>query len=153
MTESCFSSNQANCFITVSQDNRIHLWDLNTNKERRTYVEKLHTSHSYTCSSWKAGKKDNLGHFAVGASDGTIIVWDLTRGVVLKTLGKPNETPVPTSIVFANDSKSLFVSSAQNQIIQYDLITGEETNSFKAGKKGVLKIAINPKVGVIAAAG
>ena len=60
---------------------------------------------------------------------------------------------MPTSLVFSNDSKSLIVSSTQNQIVQYDFTSGEEIHSFKAGKKGVLKIAVNPKVEVVAAAG
>jgi WD40 repeat protein len=153
MAEACFSSNGSSSFIHISHDNRIHLWDTDTRKERRTYVEKQHLSHTYTCSSWRAGKRDNLGYFAVGTSDGTIILWDLTRGVVSKTLGKANESPVPTSVVFSNDSKSLLVSSSQNHIVQYDLSTGEESHTFKAGKKGVLKVAVNPKVEVVAAAG
>lgn len=153
MAEACFSCNESSSFIHVSNDNRIHLWDTATSRELRTYVEKQHLSHSYTCSVWKAGKKDNLGFFAVGASDGTVIVWDLTRGVVSKVLGKINESPIPTSVAFSNDGKSLLVSSSQNDVLQYDLITGEQIHTFKAGKKGVLKMAINPRVDVVAAAG
>ena len=80
-------------------------------------------------------------------------MWDLTRGVVVKTFGKINESPAPTSLVFSNDSKSLLVSSAQNHVVQYDLTSGAEIRSVKAGKKGVLKIALNPKVDVIAVGG
>ena len=153
MAEASFCTNDSNSFIFVSKDNRVHLWDTDTCKERRTYVEKQNLAHFYTCSSWRAGKKENLGYYAVGTSDGTIIVWDLTRGVVAKILGKANESPAPTSLYFSNDSKSLLASSNQNKIVQYDLGTGEEIHSFKAGKKGVLKIAVNPKVDVVAAGG
>ena len=153
MAEASFCSNESNSFIHISNDNRVHLWDTDTRKERRTYVEKQHLAHSYTCSSWRSGNKENLGYFAVGASDGVIIVWDLTRGVVVKTFGKINESPAPTSLVFSNDSKSLLVSSAQNHVVQYDLTSGAEIRSVKAGKKGVLKIALNPKVDVIAVGG
>ena len=153
MAEASFCSNESNSFIHISNDNRVHLWDTDTRKERRTYVEKQHLAHSYTCSSWRSGKKENLGYFAVGATDGTIIVWDLTRGVVVKTFGKINESPAPTSLAFSNDSKSLLVSSAQNHVIQYDLTSGAEIRSVKAGKKGVLKMALNPKVDVIAVGG
>jgi WD40 repeat protein len=153
MAESCFSSNESKSFIQISNDNRVSLWDTDTRKEKRTYVEKQHLSHSYTCSSWISGKKDNLGYFAVGTSDGTIVIWDLTRGVISKVLGRANESPVPTSIAFSNDSKFLLVSSSENHIVQYDLSTGKEVRSFKVGKRGVLRIVINPKVEVIAAGG
>ena len=153
MAESCFSCNGSSSFLHISNDNRIHLWNTDSKKELRTYVEKQHLAHSYTCSTWRAGKKDNLGYFAVGASDGTIIVWDLTRGVVSKVIGKLNESPVPTSLAFSNDGKTLLVSSNQNDIVQYDLITGDQVHTFKAGKKGVVKMALNPRVDVVAAAG
>jgi WD40 repeat protein len=90
--------------------------------------------------------------FAVGFSDGVVVVWDLSRGVIAKTIGVANESEAPTDVVFSNDSKSIFVSSNQNQIVQYDIATGNEIKSLKTGKKGVLKMAMNPKVDVVAAA-
>ena len=153
MAEACFGNNEANSYIYVSADNRVHLWDTNTTKELRTFVEKQHLSHSYTCTTWKEGKKNNLGIFAAGCSDGTIVVWDLTRGIVVKTIGKINESPIPTSLCFSNDSKSIIVGSNQAEICQYEILTGEKIHSFKAGKKGVLKICLNPRVDVVAAGG
>ena len=88
----------------------------------------------------------------MGFSDGIIVVWDLNRGVVARTIGKANESETPTDIVFSNDAKSIFVSSAQNQIVQYDVATGAVLASLKTGKKGVHRMAMNPKIDVIAAA-
>ena len=154
MAESSFSSNDSKTFIYVAPDNRIHLWDTDTQRERRSYVEKHNLSHSYTCSSWKSGKKDNLGYFAVGASDGTVIIWDLTRGVVSKVIGRANETPVPSSIAFSNDTKSILVSSSSDSnVVQYDLSSGGQVNLYKAGKRGINKVSLNPKVDVLAAGG
>ena len=153
MIGSYFSGNESKTFINVSRDNRIHLFDTDSRKEKRSYVEKHNLQHSYECSALRCGKKDTLGFFAVGASDGTIIIWDLTRGVVAKVLGQSNESPIPTSIAFTNDSKYILVSSSQNIILKYDVITGEIVQSIKAGKKGVSRIATNPKVDVIAAGG
>jgi WD40 repeat protein len=99
------------------------------------------------------GKKDNLGYFAAGASDGTVIVWDLARGVVAKVLGEANEGPVPTAVVFSNDAKTILVASSQPHVTQYNLVSGEVVETFKGGKKGALKIAMNPKVDVFAVGG
>ena len=127
--ESRFSENESKSFLHVSSDNRIHLWDTDTSNERRSYVE-----------------KNNLGYFAVGASDGTVIVWELTRGVVSKVFGHVNESPIPSSIAFSNDAKAIFVTSSSNSsVVQYDLSNGEQSNAFKVGKRGVNKIVMNPK--------
>ena len=140
-------------FICVSSDNRVSLFDTDTQKRRRVYVEKNHLSHSYHCSSWRNGKNEDLGLFAVGASDGTVIIWDLVRGVVSKVIGQVNESAVPSDIVFANDGKSLFVcSEGSSQILQYNVSDGSQLKSLKAGKKGASKMAINPKAGVLAVA-
>jgi WD40 repeat protein len=143
---------QSKSFAHISATNRIHLYDIDTRKEKRVYVEKNHLSHSYTSSSWLHGKKEALGVFAVGSSDGTVVVFDLARGVVSKTLGIPNDTPAPTDIAFANDGQSVFVASSQHTVVQYNLATGEQLKSLKTGKKGVMKMAMNPKADVLAVA-
>lgn len=140
-------------FAVLSQDNRLHLWDVETRKEKKSYVDKNHLSHSYTCFSWKQGKKDKLGEFVVGYSDGIVIIWDLARGVISRTIGTANESEVPTDIAFSLDKSSIFVSSNQNNVIQYSLSTGEELSSHKASKKGVSKLASHPKLNAFAAAG
>jgi len=131
----------------------VHLWDVASKKERKSYVDKNHLTHSFTSHAWKTSGKDQTGGiFVAGYSDGLVGIWDLNRGVQSQVIGKANESEVPTDIVFSNDAKSIFVSSNENQIVQYDVATGKEINSIKTGKKGSLKLAMNPKVDVIAAA-
>ena len=120
-------------------------------KQRKSYVDKNHLSHSFTCTAWHGASQDKPGIIAVGFSDGIVIVWDLTRGVIAKTLGTPNESPPVTDVVFSKDGKSLFASSLNTQILHYDLATGVVLNSLKGGKKGVSKLAMNPKLDVLAA--
>lgn len=151
-SKDCTFDAKSKTFALLSQDNRLHLWDVDTRKERKGYVDKNHLSHSFTCFNWKRGKKDSLGEFVVGFSDGTLIVWDLARGVVSKTLGKVNESDAPTDIAFTNDQNTVFVSSNQNKVLVYNLKSGEVERSLKAGKKGIQKLAANPKANVIAAA-
>lgn len=140
-------------FVHLSKDSRVHLWDVASKKEKKSYVDKNHLTHSFSCYAWKNASKDNSSElFVAGYSDGLVAIWDLNRGVQTQVIGKANESEVPTDIIFSNDAKSIFVSSNATQIVQYDVSTGKEINSLSTGKKGVLKLAMNPKVEVIAAA-
>ncbi len=144
--------NNSKSFAQLSHDNRLHLWDVDTRKERKAYVDKNHLSHSFTCFSWNNGRNGSTGEVVVGFSDGILVVWDLTRGVISKTIGKANESDSPTDVVFSRDHKSIYVSSSQNKVLKYNITTGEVEKSIKAGKKGIFKLAANPKSNVIAAA-
>lgn len=149
--DSVFGSS-SQTFVHLSKDSRVHLWDVASKKERKSYVDKNHLTHSFTSYAWKTTKDQTGGIFVAGYSDGLVGIWDLNRGVQSQVIGKANESEVPTDIVFSNDAKSIFVSSNENQIVQYDVATGKEINSIKTGKKGNLKLAMNPKLDVIAAA-
>lgn len=147
-------------FAHVSQDNRLHLWDIESRKEKKAYIDKNHLSHSFTAFAWNkaicssSNAKENvkqLGNFVMGFNDGQLLVWDLTRGVISKTIKlKDNHANVPSSIVFSQDQSSIFVSSNQIYVLQYSLASGELVKSIKAGKKSVTKMCINPKVDVLA---
>lgn len=150
-TDSSFDQNGL-LFAHVSTDCRLHLWDVASKKERKSYVDKDHLTHSLTCYDWNNSSGSTPGMFASGYSDGTVVVFDLNRGVVAKTIGKKLESEIPTDIVFSNDAKSIFVSSNDNHVVQYDVVSGNEVSKIKAGKKGVQRIAMNPKVDVIAVA-
>ena len=147
--------------LLCGSDNRLSLYDADTQKRQRVFVEKNHLSHSYTCFAWSAagggtgkrgtgdgGVDDLLG---VGCSDGTIIVWNLVTGTVDRVLGVSNETPVSTDLAFSNDKGSLFVSS-QSSVLQYSIKDGALMQTLKAGKRGALKLAMNPKANVLALA-
>lgn len=144
--------NRGQIFAQLSSDSRLHLWDVASKKSVKSYVDKNHLTHSFTCYAWSSSSKEGPGLLAVGFSDGVVVIWDLNRGVVAKTIGVPKETETPTDIIFAKDGKSVFVSTNLNQIVQYSVETGAEVQSLKTGKKGVQKMALNPKVDVIAAA-
>lgn len=136
-------------FVSVSHDNRIKLIDVESRSEQHSFVERHHLSHSYVCSAWGQSSAEDVGQFAVGCSDGTIVVWDFVRGVS-KTIGKANELPVPTDIEFSRDLKSILVSSNMSQIIEYDIKSGTNKRQFKTSKKGSQRICLNPSVDAIA---
>ena len=137
-------------FVSISSDNRIHLWDTDTRKEKRSFVEKNHLQHSYNCYSWKQIQKSALGLFAVGCSDGLVIIWDFTRGVVIQTI-QATDSPI-SGVAFSSDGSTVLVTSADNYLLSFLVKTGEKSNSIKIGKKGVGKMAINPRVDAVAVA-
>ena len=147
MNNSFFGSSSKQ-FLTVTHDNRVCLFDAETKTEKRSFVEKDHLTHSYTCFDWLGGKSDN-DMFAAGASDNTIIVWDFNKGIVIKTFRCEN---VPTSIQFSVDQKLMYIASSENAIAMYDIKTGEKVGAIKNGKKSVMRITCNPKANIAAIA-
>ena len=139
-------------YYALTADNRLHLWDSESRKERRSYVEKNHLSHQYTCSALCPGNKDELGLYAIGCSDGTVIIWDLVRGIVQRTITLTDTAHPANDIVFTNDGKELLIVNNQNQLLVYNVSTGELSKSIKTHKKGSTKVAVNPKANVVAVA-
>lgn len=146
-------------FLHISSDNRIHLWDIESKKEKISYIDKNHLSHKFSCFYWTQNTSNNDGSsssiassiLSVGYSDGIIITWDLIRGIVTKSLGSVGD-PCPSGVTHSKNRKSIFVSSSSTNVItKHALVPSEAAGSLSAGKKGVSKIAINPKLDVLAA--
>ena len=143
-------------FLYISNDNRIHIWDIDSKKEKISYVDKNHLSHQFNCFAWVCHMIDdklgdsNISLLSVGYSDGKIINWDLMRGIAtssFETVG----TACPSGIAHSHCKKNLFVSAvSDNSITRYSLPTGEVLGTLNAGKKGVSKIVMNPKIDVLA---
>jgi U3 small nucleolar RNA-associated protein 5 len=135
-------------YLTIANDNRLRIYDVDSHKERHCYVEKHHLNHSYLCTAWGQARQEDLGLFAVGTSDGLILLWDLSRGVVALTIGTKNETPIASDLLFSHDLKSLLVSYASSSHInEYNLATGEIVKTYKSFKKGTIKLAKSPLSG------
>lgn len=142
-------------YLTISNDNRIHIYDIHQSnqqqhreqqqKHHHYYVEKNHLSHSYLCSSWYQQNSHDLGYYGVGTSDGLIIIWDFTRGVVIQTIGIINQTSNINNLIFIQNGKSILVSyPTSSQINEYNIQTGELIKTYKGFKKGTLKLCKNP---------
>ena len=139
---------EAKYYIEITNDNRIKLWDTSTQKEKRFYVEKQHLNRSYTCRAWFQSRAENLGILAVGTSDGSVIMWDLTRGIVALEI-KTTESTL-TELVFSVDGSSLYVASSSKYLAVYNTKNGDLLNSIKIGKNGISSLAVNPKIDIIA---
>jgi WD40 repeat protein len=75
-----------------------------------------------------------------------IIIWDLTRGVVIRTIGAPGGAAAPTDIRFSSDLKSIFACSSESSIVEYSVSTGEVKQTLKGFKKGALCLAVSGHV-------
>eukprot|EP01038_Epipyxis_sp_PR26KG_P010777 gene10777-14470_t len=152
-------------YMHISMDNRIHMWDASLNKKNSlTYIDRNHLSHKFTCLSWRPinttqqeQNDSDQTSLAIGFDDGVVLLWNLSRGIVSCTIdgmGQSNSSAsYPTDVCWSNNGKSIFISySQQPEIVQYDSNTGELIKTIKAGKKGILKLAMNPKLDVLAAA-
>ena len=132
-------------FLVISSDNRLRLWDTIGHKEKHCFVEKQHLSRSYTCLAWGQDVTnrgiDDLGLCAVGTSDGVIIVWDMTRGVVIRTIGTSGSCSPPTDIVFSDDLSTIFACSTDPSVPEYFLNTGDTKRVVKGFKKGASCLA------------
>lgn len=69
--------------------NRLHVWDATNRRELYSLNEIDCLLHSYSSYAYgtTGNKKDKTRLYAVGASDGTVVVWDLQRGVTINMLG------------------------------------------------------------------
>lgn len=132
-------------YLNHLNDNRIHIYDINNNKQLYNYIEKNYLLHNYLCSKWLQNNKNDIGIYSVGTSDGLIIIWDFKRGVVMNTIGIKNENILPSDIIYNNDNKHIIVSySTSSQINEYDITTGNLIKTYKGFKKGTQKLAKNP---------
>jgi U3 small nucleolar RNA-associated protein 5 len=132
-------------YLHISNDNRIHIYNTATSKLLHSYIEKNHLTHSYLCSAWGQTNPNDLGLYGIGTSDGLILIWDFTRGVVSQTIGIKNETSIINNILFTNNLKSILVTyPSSSQINEYSVETGDLIRTFKGFKKGTSKIIKNP---------
>jgi U3 small nucleolar RNA-associated protein 5 len=97
-------------------------------------------------------KDSALGYFAVGTTSGTVVIFDLERGIVRTTIkitdptSSSSDVPVINDIIFSNDAKSIYVATNSSTIQKIDWSTGSVESTRKAGKKDVIKLDRNPKL-------
>jgi len=99
----------------------------------------------------------SVGKAAVGTSAGSIIIWDLQRGVILNKLGvdtsQDGESFGISSISFSSAGSTVFTSSREKYILEWDVETGEQKRKLKGLKHGASKICMHPLGSYLAIAG
>ena len=73
--------------------------------------------------------------------------------MLTSSLGKGGNSPVPNDIKFHNNSKSIYVLSSSNELLEYDVQNGSLLNQIKIGKNGGSKLAMNPVLDSVIAVG
>ncbi|CAM9114730.1 unnamed protein product [Discosporangium mesarthrocarpum] len=151
----CFEPISASAYASVSSDNRIKVWDTASGNLRQQYVEPRHLSKKYTCIAWHRSAKArrdtarntkliDLGLLALGTTKGSVTVWNLRRGAVLRSLGEGEGLPEVTSVAFSLDGSSLYASSGAKEVIEWSLETGAETRRLRGNKHGSSQVQLHP---------
>jgi WD40 repeat protein len=136
-----FNGNNAQEFISISSDNRV-LVQPGLSLPPRVLTERQHLTHSY-------GAADLMKHLLViGASDGLLLLFDLNKGVVAKSI---QQTQPVRSLSCSADASSVFCASGERSVMCCDVQTGN-MSTIKCGKKEILKVKCNPKANIIAVA-
>ena len=122
-------------------------------------MEKDYLQSEYTCYTHSSSKDSNTNSnkelFAVGCANGSIIIWDIARGVVISALNS-SSTPsnnssssggtkrskdsytVPLDIVISTDQKRLFVCDGSDLIREYDIMKAKLITTTKRNQKTIL---------------
>ena len=144
-----FTDSESSTLWQVNQDARILAFDLVTLEEKFTLSPPLSSKnivHRH-CHSFQRYKLSS--YFAIGTIDARVFIWDLERGIISHTL---QLTSPCYQCILDIKQGSIFLHMHSTQVYQFDLKTGHEIQSFKVGSKNIDKIALNPKVRLMAVA-
>lgn len=92
-----------------------------------------------------------MGLIALGMENGSVSVWDLSRGVVSRKLGKDSNLSPVTDVAFSPDGKSIYSSSSDKYITEWDIESGSVKNRLKGDKNGTSKLCLSTAKKCIAA--
>ncbi|MFC1604559.1 protein kinase [Planctomycetota bacterium] len=109
--------------LASASGNTVHLWDPDMQEQR--YVMVGHTE-PVNCVSFSPDSKI----LASGSNDNTVILWDPTTGNKVHRL-KGHDNPI-RFLVFTRDGTTLF-SGSNDETIVWNVVTGNEIDSFKEG--------------------
>ncbi|MBP9479801.1 MAG: hypothetical protein KBF12_14455, partial [Sebaldella sp.] len=159
-------------YLASGSNNTIKIWDVNTSKETKNFIEYnypiLSLSYSpngkYLASGVKVWDVNNgkglegfLGHrdlvtsvcyspdgkyLASGSGDKTIKIWDTSSGKEVKTLIGHNSTV--WSLCYSPDGKYLASSSLNDTIKIWDVSTGKEVKTLSGHSNNIYSVSYSP---------
>jgi WD40 repeat protein len=124
-------------------DQLIHIWDVDTGKER--YRLQGHLG-PVTCVAFSADGKT----VASGSSDQTIRIWDLAARRESRQISGPDTV---YAIAFSRDAKVLASGGADGYVRLWQVATGRELRFLAAHPDGVHAVAFSRDGNVLASAG
>ncbi|RHY33676.1 hypothetical protein DYB32_002026 [Aphanomyces invadans] len=137
---------------------------------RQELKERDHLKYKYTTLAWtkaspwattSASKKGNkrsatsdLGVLALGTTTGAIVVWNLEKGEVGARLARETSenghAAAVTDLVFTSTGATLFSSSSEKNVLEWNVKDATVTRKFKVGSEGVSKLALSKSDDVLA---
>lgn len=119
---------------TASADKTAAIWDAESGARRRRYVG--HAGYVHACAPARRGRE----LVATASDDGFCKVWDARQRTPVHSFA--HEFPI-TSVVFADDSASVFTAGLDELIRQWDLRRGTTLLELKGHTNTVTSLALN----------
>ncbi|MFO0147398.1 MAG: NACHT and WD repeat domain-containing protein [Microcystis sp.] len=120
--------------VSVSRDNTIKLWNVETGEEIRT----LKGHYGVQCVNFSPDGKTLVS----GSWDNTIKLWNVETGEEIRTL-KGHNGPV-NSVNFSPDGKTLVSGSGDKTIKLWNVETGQEIRTLKGHDNSVISVNFSP---------
>ncbi|OWZ20940.1 hypothetical protein PHMEG_0004584 [Phytophthora megakarya] len=151
-------------FAAVSEDNRLKVWDVAGASLQQELKERDHLSYRYTCLAWTQASKtkskkrsgsSDLGLLALGTSNGSVVVWDLTTGDVKHTLHAEvvHGSGAVQALAFNPQGSLLYSSSSDKYVLEWNVNSGQVARKFRCGSGGASALAVSADGEILVAGG
>eukprot|EP01083_Nonionella_stella_P051109 135727_1 len=157
MRNLCSWNPESQLLATVSDDNRLKLWDAveaasGKGSLRQQFAEPAHLKElarysaiAYGADASNSGAKDqsHLGVVALGASSGALLLWCARTGEVVWRAANAHAGPV-SALSFSANGARLFSSGADCKLVEWNARTGELVRKWSAGKNAASALVVSP---------
>lgn len=126
-------SRDASTMLTSCDNHTVYLWDVAKAEELKRFTG--HTNFVYCAAFSPDGR-----HIASGSTDRTVRVYDMGTGNTVKTFECANNV---FNVAFTSDGKYV-LSSGDNVIHMWDILTGKEHRRFEGHSGPVPAMALSP---------